>query len=126
MSRKVIEDLVLPIVVRKLCKQGELPRYSRYTTISDRRLADFFEEQLVKEFSIVGEVGGKCEALEYILEDLADRNPAYLDAEVERILKLYLNLRVIEAQVTGYSEPRPPQPSYNKTPAMCARKRRYT
>ena len=126
MSRKVIEDLVLPIVVRKLCERGELPRYSRYAAISDRRLADFFEEELVKEFGAVGEVGGRCEAREYILEDLAGRSPAYLDAEVERILNLHINLRVIEAQVTGYSEPRPPQPSYNKTPAMCARKRRYT
>ena len=100
MSRRVIEDLVLPIVTRKLVERGELPRYSRYATIRDRRLTDFFEEQLVKEFGVIGEVGGRCEALEYILEDLASRNPDYMEAG--RILNLCIKLRLVEAQSVGY------------------------
>jgi len=48
MSRNVIEDLVLPIVVAKMQEWGELPIYSRYTGINDQWLAEFFEEQLVK------------------------------------------------------------------------------
>ena len=100
MSRKVVEDLVLPIVARKLVERGELPGWSRIAAVRDHRITVFFEEQLVKELGTIGEVGGRCEALEYILEDLASRNPVYL--EVERILNLYINLRTIEAQSVGY------------------------
>ena len=126
MSRRVIEDLVLPIVLRKLNERGELPRYSRYTLVRDRRLSDFFEEQLVKEFGAIGEVGGRCEALEYILDDLAIRNPSYLEQEIERILNLYISLRTIEAQTNVYSVGGLRQSSPQYSSHMDVKRRRYT
>ena len=122
MSRKVVEDHVLPIVARKLVERGELLGWSRYAAIRDHRITVFFEEQLVKELGTIGEVGGRCEALEYILEDLASRNPVYL--EVERILNLYIKLRLVEAQSVGYPALRLPTPNLSHSQEDSAKRRR--
>jgi hypothetical protein len=100
MSRKVIEDIVLPIILKQLREEGELPpRYhSPRIVIKDDRLLDFLESQLVRELGVIGEVGGRCEALEYILTDLQERCPEALEKLVNRILSLYVKLRVIEAR----------------------------
>jgi hypothetical protein len=103
LSRKVVEDLVLPIVLKKLRKERELPPgyNSPYIIIKDEVLTSFFESQLVKELGVIGEVGGRCEALEYILNDLQERSPKILEELVERILSLYIKLKVIEAKTHG-------------------------
>jgi len=102
MSR-VIEELVLPIVVRKLRERGALPSCDLYSIVCDQHLSEFFEEQLAKELGAVGETGDWCEAFEIMLEGLACRDPVILEQEIERILDLYISLRRIEAAASESS-----------------------
>src|SRR4030042_2020780 len=103
MSR-VIEEIVLPVVVRKLRERGALPSCDQYSIVCDQHLSKFFEEQLAKELGAVDEAGDWCEAFEITLEGLACRDPVTLEQEIERILDLNISLRRIEAAASG----RPP------------------
>ena len=98
MSRKVIHDIVIPIVQRLLSMNklyGEaFSEHSHEVSIEDQRLEEFLEAQLIREFQVAGEVGGRCAQLEFLIKEYMQRDPVGFEQLIERLLNLYIKLRL--------------------------------
>lgn len=106
MSNKVYEDILLPIILRKLSQDptvGDLFRSGlEEVRIEDRNLERFVLQELNKRLGINGKVTTDaygnvledeyCEALETTLREMQERNPEELEALLEKILQLYVKL----------------------------------
>jgi len=90
MSKKVIHDLVLPIVLRRLQKMGV--NYPSYAVIHDEALEEYFEEELLQNFSIRGQ-NGKCEELEERIKEALERNSEAFEQYIAFLLEKYINLK---------------------------------
>ena len=98
MSRKVIQDIIMPIVQKLLADQYGGPFSDRDVNIQDKQLLEFLESQLTRMYSLAGEIGGRCSQLESILKELQKTNPDHLREIVERLLNLYIKLRLTGTQ----------------------------
>lgn len=90
MSRKVIHDLVLPVVINQLNKMGY--HIASYDRVDDKILEEYFEEQLTALFKICGEAG-KCEKLEERIKELIARDPDEWRELIKHLLDKYINLK---------------------------------
>ena len=96
MSRRVIHDLVLPIVLRRLDRMGA--GISSYDIPHDEALEDFLDEQLSVLLGICG--GAKhCEDLERAIKEAKERDPEGFEMLIHQLLEKYINLKtkIIEA-----------------------------
>ena len=98
MSRKVIHDIIIPIVQRLLSMNklyGEAFSEGIHdVSIDDKNLEEFLEAQLIREFQVAGEVGGRCAQLEFLIKEYMQRDPLGLEQLIERLLNLYIKLRL--------------------------------
>lgn len=91
MSRHIITDLVLPIVVRELNKQGaNIPSYSE---IQDNQLLDYLEHELMMNFSICGSKD-HCKNLEEAIKEYRARDEASFVEYIKFLLNKYINLKI--------------------------------
>jgi arginine deiminase len=76
----------------------------------------FLEAQLIRTFSICGEVGGRCAALEAIVRDLKNRKPIEFEQILERIIRLYEKMTTIEEwrSPTVFTRNTMPNPYFNR------------
>jgi len=107
MSRKIIHDLVLPIVLDRLNKMGY--RLSTYDIVHDENLETFLDEELSQLFSICGK-NGHCEELEKAIKEAQSRDTEGYKQVIHKLLEKYINLRtkIMEAKIKKKLEQGPP------------------
>ncbi len=91
MSRLVINDLVLPVVIRILGRNGvNVPSYA---DIRDDTLLNYLEEECAKNFGIRGQAGD-CPDLRRALDEAIARDPQGFEEYIKIVLNRYIALRV--------------------------------
>jgi len=95
MSRKVIHDLVLPIVLKRLQLMGR--KIPSSAIIHDEQLEDFFDEELSKNFSLIGQ-NGHCEELEERIKEAQERDIIGFQLLIHKLLERYLKLKTVVEQ----------------------------
>jgi len=98
MSRKVIHDLVLPLILKELDRMGAgIPSYA---IPHDEVLEDFFDEQLSILFSVCGG-RNHCQELEKAIKEAQRRDPEAFQQVIKCLLRKYINLKkkLLEAKL---------------------------
>jgi hypothetical protein len=91
MSRTIITDLVLPVVVRELNKKGaNIPSYA---DIQDNQLLEYLEQELMINFSICGSKD-HCKDLEKAIKEARSLSEEEFTAYIQRILNRYINMKI--------------------------------
>jgi hypothetical protein len=91
MSRMIITDLVLPVVIRELNKKGA--NIPSYVEVQDNQLIEFFEKELMIHFSICGSKD-HCKNLEEAIKEILQRDPESFVEYIKFLLNKYLNLKI--------------------------------
>ena len=87
MSRKVIQDLIIPLVERIASK------LTGGMDIRDPHLESYLEEQLKAIFGLAG--SNSCPMLRTYLEDARRRDPQKFEDLIRRLVKDYFKLRTV-------------------------------
>ena len=90
MSRKVIEDIVIPIVSRLMSSYGIYP--GETLDVHDKDLEEFLEQQLNEVFKPAGKAG-ECKELERIIKEARQRDQTQFDLLIERLVHKYVKLK---------------------------------
>jgi len=128
MSNKVVEDMVLPVVIKLLRKHYSVDHSDPYhdTVYRDEALIQFFARELVKRLQIAGEPGGQCKFMKRQLEELRKRSPEKFELMIKEILDLYINLRTMTTSQAINEElgDHPPSPYFKPFRAKRKKKQR--
>lgn len=89
LSRRVIRDIVIPIVER-IMQQQRLYRGLHRPIIHDPNLEEFLEEEMRRRFGVIG--ANDCQHLKEQLEVAKKNDPYAFKYLVERLLKKYVKL----------------------------------
>lgn len=89
MSRRVVRDVVIPIVSKIMREEGYFTRYGRFS-IRDRRLEDFLEEEMRRHFGVIGSNG--CQHLREQLEEAKKNDPYSFQFLIKRLVNRYIKL----------------------------------
>jgi len=90
LSRQVIHDLVLPIVLRRLDKMGAgIPTYA---VPHDEDLEDYLDQQLSVILGVCGSAR-HCEDLEKKIREAMQRDPKGFEMLIQQLLERYINLK---------------------------------
>ena len=93
MSKKVITDLVLPIILKQLRAMGE--NISTYDDIKDETILEYFEQELNKALGVTGSVyRSDCPELEERIKEQLRENPEIFERGIRLILEKYINLKM--------------------------------
>lgn len=90
MSNKVIHDLVLPEIVRRMQSMGH--HISTHDIIRDELLETYFREQLEANFQICGSKD-RCKQLEEKIKEAKERDPEGWKEYIGVLLERYINLK---------------------------------
>ena len=97
MSRRVIRDLVLPIVLKRLEKEGI--RVRRYQVVNDEHLEEFLVERLAEALDVPGHFNSKkaefCDDLEEKIIQARRKNWTEFQQLVNKLLDEYIDLKTI-------------------------------
>jgi hypothetical protein len=94
MSRMIITDLVLPIVMRELNKKGaNIPSYAE---VQDNQLIEYLESELMVHFSICGSKD-HCKDLESAIKEVLQRDRESFTEYIKFLLNKYINLKIMMA-----------------------------
>jgi len=89
-SRKVVHDLVMPLVLKLLDQMGAgLPSYA---IPHDTVLEDYLDEQLSIYFGVCGG-RNHCEELEKAIKEAQQRDPEGFKEFVKQLLQRYIKLK---------------------------------
>lgn len=91
MSRKIIIQDIIPIVVRLMNKQGA--NLNSETHIRDENLIQFLEEQLLKNFAICGQAN-HCTELEQAIKEALERDQQAFQEYIKFLLNKYISLQL--------------------------------
>jgi len=89
LSRKVIRDIVIPIVEKIMCQQRLYTGHS-YQTIQDPNLEEFLEEEMRRHFGVIGANG--CQHLREQLEEAKKNDPYAFEFLTSQLLEKYVKL----------------------------------
>lgn len=92
MSRKVIRDLIIPIVQKLMRSYGYFSG-AHQIVLKDQRLEEYLEEQLSLYYGIIGKYG-ECEFLEQLLKEARQINPLEFELLIEQLVNQYITLRL--------------------------------
>lgn len=92
MSRRVIRDVVIPIVERIMSQQMYYSRnrFYRRPIIQDPNLEEFLEEEMRRRFGVIGANG--CQHLREQLEEAKRNDPYAFEFLIRELLKKYVKL----------------------------------
>ena len=106
MSRKVIRDIVMPIIQKILNAYGVFDS-GHHIDLQDESLEGFLEEELQKRFGIIGKEGN-CEQLEQLLVEAKKSNPVEFELIIEQLLQKYIKLRLTINKIRNKKKEGPP------------------
>lgn len=89
MSRKVIRDVVIPIV-EKMMQQHRPYSHYRRPVILDLNLEEFLEEEMRRHFGVIG--ANECQHLREQLEEAKKNDPYAFEYLIRKLLDRYLKL----------------------------------
>ncbi len=89
MSRRVISDIVIPIVSKIMHEEGYFTHY-RHFSIRDEHLEGFLEEEMRRRFGVIG--ANDCQHLREQLEEAKKNDPYSFDFLVRQLLEKYVKL----------------------------------
>lgn len=87
MSRQIIRDIVIPVVVKIMREQGYL---FGHVSILDDQLEEFLEEEMRRRFAVSG--ANECQHLKEQLEEALKNDPYAFEFVTKRILEKYVKL----------------------------------
>ena len=99
MSRRIIHDLVLPIILKRLQKLGI--HIYRHQVINDKHLEEFFIERLAEALDVPGHFQDKskqhefCDDLEEKIIQARRRNWTEFQQLINKLLDEYIDLKEI-------------------------------
>lgn len=91
MSRQVIRDIVIPIVQKIMHEQRYYASFG-HTTIEDPQLEEFLEEEMRRQFGVIG--ANECQHLREQLEDAKKNDPYAFEFLIRRLLNKYVKLAI--------------------------------
>ena len=89
MSRRVIQDIVIPIV-EKIMQQERYYGAYRRPVIRDSNLEEFLEEELRRYFGVIG--ASECQHLREQLEQAKKNDPYAFEFLIGQLLEKYVKL----------------------------------
>ena len=89
MSRRVIRDIVIPIV-EKIMSQQRFSTGFRHTIIRDPNLEEFLEEEIRRYFGVIG--ANECQHLREQLEEAKKNDPYSFEYLLRQLLNKYVKL----------------------------------
>jgi hypothetical protein len=92
-SRKVVHDLVLPLVIEEMERRGH--GTSTYTVVHDDQLEEFYLEQLAKAFGVTGRLdrSAACLDLDEKIKQTKKQEPEKFEKLIKILLDKYISLR---------------------------------
>jgi len=105
MSRRVIRDIVIPIVANIMRQEGH---YALRPTIRDQHLEEFLEEEMRRHFGVIGADG--CQHLREQLEEAKKNDPFAFEFLIRALVKKYgtLATKIRDAEKLKKLEEGPP------------------
>ena len=104
MSRIVIHDIVMPIVQRILQQTYSFPGY-RHTVIRDVHLEGFLEEELRRNFGVIG--ANDCQHLREQLSEAKRNDPYSFELLIRRLINRYVQLQTKLRLAKKLTKPKP-------------------
>ena len=92
MSRKVIRDIVIPVVSKLMSSYGIYSGY--HLDVHDEILEDYLEQELMIYFNPCGKAGD-CEELERLLKEVMQLDETQFDLLIERLMLKYVKLKSV-------------------------------
>jgi hypothetical protein len=90
-SREVIRDIVVPIVARILHDDGYFTPYRTFV-LADENLEQFLEEEMRRQFSVIGANG--CQHLKEQLEEAKKNDPYEFEYLLRQLVQKYVKLQI--------------------------------
>ena len=110
MSRRVIRDVVIPVVERIMLRPEYCmrSRFDRRSIVRDPNLEEFLEEEMRGRFGVIGANG--CQHLREQLEEAKRNDPYAFEFLIKELLNKYVKLatRIRQARKLKESEKAPP------------------
>ena len=89
MSRRVIRDIVIPIVEKIMWQQRLYTGYRR-PIVQDPNLEEFLEEEMRRRFGVIG--ANACQHLREKLEEAKKNDPYAFEFLISQLLEKYVKL----------------------------------